>query len=74
MLEHDTYATKRQIDTYRAELLEAADKDRLLRQIGARRPNWLRRTLRSIGGLLIAVGKRLQEPYSLSTARDAKAH
>jgi len=74
MLEHDTYAIKRQIDIHRAALLKEAANDRLLRHARDSRPKWQRRALRSIGGLLIAIGKRLQEPYYLSTAREAKAH
>lgn len=61
------------IHMYQEELLQDAAKDRLLRRIEANRSQWRRRIQMGMGSLLIAVGKRLQEPYQIATAREARA-
>ena len=62
------------IRMYREKLLQDAAKDRLLCEIGANRSQWRRRIEMGIGSLLIAMGKKLQEPYRIATAREAKAY
>ena len=62
------------IRMYQEELLQDAAKDRLLCQIGANRSQWRRQIQMGIGSMLIAVGKKLQEPYQIATAREARAY
>jgi hypothetical protein len=75
MLNPYTPETKKTIDMHREELLQDATKYRLLRQIRADRAQlWRQRIQMGIGSLLIAVGKRLQKPYALTTASEPKAY
>lgn len=73
MLNGYTFETERLIDAHKRELTQQAARYRLLLEAkGARRPALCRLRVR-LGDLLIVVGRKLQEPYALSIAQDAKA-
>ena len=74
MFEVYTPENWKMIRRYQEQLLADAARDRLLCQIGANRSQWRRRIQMGIGSLLIAMGKKLQEPYQIAIAREAKAY
>ena len=73
MSEFHTFETARAIRIHQDELLQDAAKYRLIRQSRANYPGWRQRIQVSAGSLLIAIGKKLQEPYQIATTGKAQA-
>jgi hypothetical protein len=71
MFDHYLPATKPLVDAHRKKLFDDARKYRLVRQPGASRLG--RRIRVGIGYLLVAIGQKLQEPYTLAISREAEA-
>ena len=67
MSECHTYETIRTIQMHQQALRQDAAKYRLIRQARTNRLGWWQHVKTSIGGLLIAVGKKLQEPHNTAT-------
>ncbi len=67
MSECHTFETIRTVQMHQQALLQDAAKYRLIRLAKASRPSWWQHVKTSIGGLLIAIGKKLQEPHDAAT-------
>jgi len=70
---YNPYMLKVIIELHRQDLLREAMHDRLLRQARQGRARLYCRVLARVGGLLIAVGQKLQEPYALIVPDKVKA-
>ena len=55
------------------DILAEAERDRLLLQVRPARIGLRERGLAGVGGLLISVGKKLQERYTLAMPQGSKA-
>ena len=71
MLDHYMPATKPLVDAHRKDLFEDARKYRLVRKPEAACLG--RRIRMAIGYALVAIGQKLQEPYTLVISREAEA-
>ncbi len=68
MFEYDSSLAKRLIDMHRNELLQDAEKDRLIRQARAAHPGLSVRIRIRLGQCLVTLGQKLQEQPKLSSA------
>jgi hypothetical protein len=73
MTECHTFETTKTIHMHQQALLEDAAKYRLIHQARATRPGWWQQTKISVGGLLIALGEKLQESHHTATVHKPQA-
>lgn len=73
MSECHTFETIKIVHMHQQALLQDAAKYRLIRLAKANRPGWWQHVKTSIGSLLIAVGKKLQEPHNTATVHKPQA-
>ena len=73
MSECHTFETIKTVQMHQQALLQDAANYRLIHQAKANHPSWWQHVRTSIGGMLIVIGQKLQEPRHAATIHKPQA-